>query len=81
MDGTVNKAILINTIEKVRDFEAKASRCSFDMDIESGHYCINAKSLMGLFSLDIAKPVKLKIYASEECATPFLKEIADYIEG
>ena len=42
--------ININTINDVKDFVTIVSRCEYDVDIVSGRYAIDAKSIMGIFS-------------------------------
>ncbi|HBJ25060.1 MAG TPA: serine kinase, partial [Ruminococcaceae bacterium] len=44
--------ININTINDVKNFVSIVSRCDYDVDIVSGRYAIDAKSIMGIFSLD-----------------------------
>lgn len=74
------KKVLIDTIEKIKDFVAKASRCPFDIEVESTKYRIDAKSIMGLFSLDVSKPVTLCIETNAEDAKEFLSGIAEYLK-
>ena len=47
------------------------------MDLRSGRYVVDAKSLLGIFSLDLNKPVVLEIYSSE--CDELLNEIKKYI--
>ena len=47
------------------------------MDLVSGRYAVDAKSIMGIFSLDLAKPIKMEIYA-DNCPE-FLKEVKGFI--
>ncbi len=72
---TVN--VNINTINDVKNFVSIVSRCDYDVDIVSGRYAIDAKSIMGIFSLDLSKELTLNIH-SDDCAD-FLDEIKDYI--
>ena len=69
--------ININTINDVKNFVSIVSRCDFDVDIVSGRYAIDAKSIMGIFSLDLSKELTLNIH-SDACAD-FLDQIKDYI--
>ena len=69
--------ININTINDVKNFVSIVSRCDYDVDIISGRYAIDAKSIMGIFSLDLSKELTLNIH-SDDCAD-FLEEIKDYI--
>ncbi len=68
--------ININTINDVKDFVTIVSRCDYDVDIVSGRYAIDAKSIMGIFSLDLSKELTLNIH-SDNCAD-FLDQISKY---
>ena len=54
--------ICLNSIEKVNAI----TRFDVDFDLVSGRYVIDAKSIMGIFSLDLSKPIDLNIHANEE---------------
>lgn len=69
--------IRINTIEDVKSFVSVVTGVEFDVDIVSGRYAIDAKSIMGIFSLDLSKDLELRIH-SDNCSD-FLDEIKDYI--
>ncbi len=53
--------ISINSIDKVKDFVNTVSRFDNDFDLVSGRYVIDAKSIMGIFSLDLSKDLDLTI--------------------
>ena len=53
--------IRINTIEDVKNFVTTVTKCNYDVDIVSGRYAIDAKSIMGIFSLDLSKPLELRV--------------------
>ena len=55
--------IFLGTIERVKDFVNAVTRLDCDVDIVSGRYVIDAKSIMGIFSLDLSKPIDLNIHA------------------
>lgn len=74
---TVN--VNIGTVAAVKDFNSKACQQKFDIDIVSGRYIIDAKSLMGVLSLDLSKEVELRICAEGEEVENFLDEIGSYI--
>lgn len=65
--------IKLDTINDVKNFVNTVSKYDFDVDLVSGRYAVDAKSIMGIFSLDLAKPIKMEIY-SDDCA-PFLEEV------
>lgn len=72
--------ILINTIDKVRDFSNRMSNVTPDVDIIVGRYVIDAKSIMGLFSVDLSKPLLFKIHSDSESICNEIKEkIKEYI--
>ena len=55
--------ISLNSIDKVKSFVNDISK--FDFDLVSGRYVIDAKSIMGIFSLDLSRPIDLNIHAEE----------------
>lgn len=69
--------IRINTIEDVKNFVSVVTGVEFDVDIVSGRYAIDAKSIMGIFSLDLSKDLELRIH-SDNCGE-FLDDIKSYI--
>ena len=54
--------ISLNSIDKVKSFVNTISQYDYDFDLISGRYVIDAKSIMGIFSLDLSKPIDLSIY-------------------
>ena len=68
--------IFLGTIERVKDFVNAVTRLDCDMDIVSGRYVIDAKSIMGIFSLDLSKPIDLNIHA-DGAALDSVMEIID----
>ncbi len=69
--------IKLNTIENVRDFVDIVTRHDVDVDLSSGRYVVDGKSIMGLFSLDLLKPVTLTAH-SDDC-DDLLKELEPFI--
>ena len=57
--------ISLNSIDKVKSFVNDISKFNFDFDLVSGRYVIDAKSIMGIFSLDLSKPIDLNIHAED----------------
>ena len=57
--------ISLNSIDKVKAFVNDITRFDYDFDLVSGRYVIDAKSIMGIFSLDLSKPIDLNIHAEE----------------
>lgn len=71
--------ISLNTIEKVKSFVNTINKYDFDFDLISGRYVIDAKSIMGIFSLDLSKPITLDIRADEEHVESIMESLKDYI--
>ena len=57
--------ISLNSIGKVKSFVNTISQFEYDIDLISGRYVIDAKSIMGIFSLDLSKPIDLAIHTEE----------------
>ena len=53
--------VSINTVDKIKSFVSDITKFEYDFDLVSGRYVVNAKSIMGIFSLDIGKPIYLNI--------------------
>lgn len=51
--------VLLNSIDKVREFCTIASGVDCNFDLKSGRYIIDGKSIMGIFSLDLSQPLEL----------------------
>ena len=69
--------IRINTIEDVKNFVTTVTKCNYDVDIVSGRYAIDAKSIMGIFSLDLSTPLELRVH-SDDC-DELMAELDKYI--
>lgn len=57
--------ISLNSIDKVKAFVNEITKFNTDFDLVSGRYVIDAKSIMGIFSLDLSKPIELNIHDDE----------------
>ena len=71
--------IFLGTIERVKNFVNEVSHLECDVDIVSGRYVIDAKSIMGIFSLDLSKPINLNVHAEGSSLDEVLKVLAPYI--
>ena len=60
--------ISLNSIDKVKSFVNDITKFEYDFDLVSGRYVIDAKSIMGIFSLDLSKPIELNIHAEDGIA-------------
>lgn len=63
--------------ECVKEFVNAVSRYPYEVDLHSGRYVVDAKSLLGIFSLDLAKPIACEIY-NDNC-DELVKDISKYI--
>ena len=71
-------SISLNSIDKVKAFVNDISKYDFDFDLVSGRYVIDAKSIMGIFSLDLSKPIDLNIHAEDD-SDVILQALKPYI--
>ena len=67
--------ISLNSIDKVKSFVNAITQFEFDFDLVSGRYVIDAKSIIGIFSVDLSKPIELVIHAEDH-----LDEIMDILK-
>lgn len=69
--------IKLSSIEDVRNFVNIVSKYDMEIDLASGRYIVDAKSIMGIFSLDLLKPIKLTAHSDN--TDELLAEIKPYI--
>lgn len=62
----VKKVVRINTMEEANQFNKICSSFDCDMDLAKGKYYVDAKSIMGIFSLDLSEPLELVADTDEE---------------
>lgn len=67
--------IKLNTINEVKEFVNIVLQCPYDVDLVSGRYIIDAKSLMGIFSLDLTRPIDLEADIDGDDVEDLLKKI------
>ena len=72
-------SISLNSIEKVKSFVNEIAKFENDFDLISGRYIIDAKSIMGIFSLDLSQHITLKIHANENELPAILESLKPYI--
>ncbi|MCI8321418.1 MAG: HPr family phosphocarrier protein [Dorea sp.] len=71
--------ISLNSINKVKSFVNEITKFDNDFDLVSGRYVIDAKSIMGIFSLDLSKPIDLNIHANESDIDGILSILKPYL--
>ena len=69
--------LLLGSINDVKDFVNTVSKYDFDVDLTSGGYVVDAKSIMGIFSLDLSKPIKVEVHSDD--ADAFIAELDKFI--
>ena len=57
--------IKLSFAEEVKTFVNVANRYNYDMDLRAGRHVVDAKSILGIFSLDLSKPITLEVYADD----------------
>jgi phosphotransferase system HPr-like phosphotransfer protein len=71
--------VMLDSISAVKKFVNIVSAYEYEVDLASGRYAVDAKSIMGIFSLDLSKPIQLTAHTDD--ADKFFNEIRDYIVG
>ena len=69
--------IMLHSIDDVKRFVNTVNRYDFDVDLTSGRYVVDAKSIMGIFSLDLSKPIKVEVYSDD--ADAFINEVKAFV--
>ncbi|MEG0765511.1 MAG: HPr family phosphocarrier protein [Pseudoflavonifractor sp.] len=72
-------SVTLSSVTQVKTFVDAATRCESEIDVHSGRYLIDAKSIMGIFSLDLAKPIGVTFHGSDAEAALFRQEIAAFL--
>ena len=72
-------SISLNSIEKVKTFVNEIAKYECDFDLISGRYIIDAKSIMGIFSLDLSQNITLKIHADDNELSAILESLKPYM--
>ena len=70
--------ISLNSIDKVKSFVNDITKFDYDFDLVSGRYVIDAKSIMGIFSLDLSKTIDLNIH-TEGDTTEIMNVLKPYL--
>ncbi|SHF62704.1 PTS HPr component phosphorylation site [Caldanaerobius fijiensis DSM 17918] len=70
----------LHSIDRVKEFVEITSKYPFELDLISGRYVVDAKSIMGIFSLNLSKPIELVIHSDDEAeVAKFMEEIKEYV--
>ena len=71
--------ILLGTIEDVKEFVNITNKYEFDCDLVSGRYAVDAKSIMGIFSLDLSKSLNMVIRGEGKNAEELEEELEKFL--
>ena len=72
--------IKLQSIQDVRDFVNLMTTQTIDIDLSSGRYVVDGKSIMGIFSLDLSKPLELDIHLNDESElAPIMEALKPYL--
>ncbi|MBE7035870.1 MAG: HPr family phosphocarrier protein [Ruminococcaceae bacterium] len=69
--------ILLSSINDVKNFVNIVNKYNFDVDLTSSRYVVDAKSIMGIFSLDLSKPIRVDVHSDE--ADAFIDEMKPFM--
>ena len=71
--------INLSSINDVKEFVNLVNKYDFDVDLASGRYIVDAKAIMGIFSLDLSKPIKVEVHSDSAEAEEFVTALKPYI--
>ncbi|MEG2377225.1 MAG: HPr family phosphocarrier protein [Clostridia bacterium] len=71
--------VTLSSINDVKQFVNAACSQMCEIDLISGRYIIDAKSIMGIFSIDLAKPIKVQVHGTDEDAKAFKNAVKNFI--
>lgn len=69
--------VLLKSMDEIQEFNRIVGQYEYEVDMVSGRYVIDAKSLMGILSLDLSKPVTIQLQGNPDAA--FLEKIEKFI--
>lgn len=70
------KKIILPTLEDAKEFVAAATKCNFDIDVFYNHVIIDAKSILGVLSLDLTRVLTVEFNGSDDAFEMYLDEKA-----
>lgn len=70
--------VILNSINDVKNFVNVVTKYDYEIDLTSGRYVVDAKSIMGIFSLDLTKPIKVEA-RGEDCSS-LVAELEPFIQ-
>lgn len=76
----ITRPILIDTVDKVKDFVQQTAKFMHEVDVSSGNHVVDGKSLMGLLSLDLSKQVVVN-YAEDDAGLADIFPSKYFVKG
>ncbi|MCH5195304.1 MAG: HPr family phosphocarrier protein [Oscillospiraceae bacterium] len=71
--------ILLSSINDVKEFVSITNDCPFEIDVISGRYAVDAKSIMGIFSLDLEKTLTVTVHGNDKQCEDFADEVKKFM--
>lgn len=72
--------ISLDSINNVKNFVSITTKFDAEIDLISGRYIIDAKSIMGIFSIDLSKPIRLRIHEGKENVDDIIDALSEYVK-
>jgi len=80
VENMTKATVRISTIQDVRTFVETVTKYNMEIDLSSGRYVVDAKSIMGIFSLDLLNPIELTAHTEDETeAQALLRDLKPFI--
>lgn len=71
--------VLLGSVSDIKEFVDAANRITCDVDVVCGRYLVDGKSIMGLFSIDLSKPITVNIHGTQAQAELFQNNISRFL--
>ena len=71
--------VSLTSVDEVKQFVNAATNCPCEVDVRSGRYLVNGKSILGLFSLDLSQPAEVEIQGTPEQEEAFRQTVASLV--
>lgn len=62
----LNLVIRLSSVEEIQDFVRRCSKLDCDIDLTAGRYTVDAKSILGVFSIDLKRDLQLQVYTDNK---------------
>ena len=72
--------ISLDSIDDVKNFVSITTKFDAEIDLISGRYIIDAKSIMGIFSINLSKPIGLRIHEGKENVDDIIDALSEYVK-